>query len=327
MSVRIGLLGLGTVGAQVARILTQDGERLEKAVGEKLELVGIGVRSLDAKRDWQPEASLLTTDSMALAGSCDLVIELIGGINPARELITTALNSGASVVTGNKALLATHGGQLLELAQAKGVDLLFEAAVAGAIPVVRTVKEGLAGDKIISISGILNGTTNYILDEMTTKGLDYDTALAAAQQLGYAEADPTADVEGLDAAAKAAILATLAFGQEVTLADVSVTGISKITKADIDQAAARGGVLRLLGTVQAPDGQAPDGQPSAVVEPVFVANDHPLAAIHGPGNAVVIECENAGRLTLTGPGAGGAPTASAVMGDVVAAARALVARR
>ena len=187
---------------------------------------------------------------------------------------------------------------------------------------MRTVKEGLAGDKIISISGILNGTTNYILDEMTTKGLDYDTALAAAQQLGYAEADPTADVEGLDAAAKAAILATLAFGQEVTLADVSVTGISKITKADIDQAAARGGVLRLLGTVQ-----APAGQPSAVVEPVFVANDHPLAAIHGPGNAVVIECENAGRLTLTGPGAGGAPTASAVMGDVVAAARALVARR
>ena len=322
MSVRIGLLGLGTVGAQVARILTQDGERLEKAVGEKLELVGIGVRSLDAKRDWQPEADLLTTDSMALAGSCDLVIELIGGINPARELITTALNSGASVVTGNKALLATHGGQLLELAQAKGVDLLFEAAVAGAIPVVRTVKEGLAGDKIISISGILNGTTNYILDEMTTKGLDYDTALAAAQQLGYAEADPTADVEGLDAAAKAAILATLAFGQEVTLADVSVTGISKITKADIDQAAARGGVLRLLGTVQ-----APAGEPSAVVEPVFVANDHPLATIHGPGNAVVIECKNAGRLTLTGPGAGGAPTASAVMGDVVAAARALVARR
>lgn len=318
--VRLAMLGCGTVGTQVVRLLLEHREEIEARIGARVELAGIAVRSLEAERDRAVPANLLTTDAARLVGEADIVVELIGGTTVARDLVMAAIESGASVVTANKALLATHGPQLYAAADAAGVDLLFEAAVAGAVPVVRGVRESLAGDRIERILGIVNGTTNYILDEMTTAGLDFDVALAQAQDLGYAEADPTADVEGHDAAAKAAILASLAFHTRVALDDVACEGITRVTAADIAAAAESGGVIKLLAIAERIERES--GESVAVrVHPAVLPLSHPLASVTGAYNAVVVEAEAAGRLMFYGAGAGGAPTASAVLGDLVAAAR------
>ncbi len=313
--VRVALLGCGTVGTQVARLLQEQAADLTARAGAWLNLVGIAVRDASAPRDSSIDRALLTEDASGLIAQADIVIELIGGIEPARTLILEAFDHGASVVTGNKALLAAHGPELYEAAARADVDLYYEAAVAGAVPIVYGLREALAGDRITAVLGIVNGTTNYILDEMTTKGLGFDEVLAEAQRLGYAEADPTADVDGLDAAAKCAILASLAFHSRVALEDVHVHGIRDITAEDIAAATAGGYVVKLIATAKRRD----EGI-EASVAPTLIPHDHPLAAVHGPFNAVVIEAEAADRLMFYGRGAGGAPTASAVLSDVVAAA-------
>ncbi len=313
--VRVALLGCGTVGTQVARLLQEQAADLTARAGAWLNLVGIAVRDASAPRDSSIDRALLTEDASGLIAQADIVIELIGGIEPARTLILEAFDHGASVVTGNKALLAAHGPELYEAAARADVDLYYEAAVAGAVPIVYGLREALAGDRITAVLGIVNGTTNYILDEMTTKGLGFDEVLAEAQCLGYAEADPTADVDGLDAAAKCAILASLAFHSRVALEDVHVHGIRDITADDIAAATAGGYVVKLIATAKRRD----EGI-EASVAPTLIPHDHPLAAVHGPFNAVVIEAEAADRLMFYGRGAGGAPTASAVLSDVVAAA-------
>lgn len=313
--VKIGLLGCGTVGTQVARLLGEQADDLAARAGARLVLAGIAVRDVAAPRDPSIDTSLLTTDARAVIASSDVVIELIGGIEPARTYILDAFRHGASVVTGNKALLATHGPELYEAAAAANVDIYYEAAVAGAVPVVYGLRESLAGDRITAVLGIVNGTTNYILDEMTTKGLGFEEVLAEAQRLGYAEADPTADVDGLDAAAKCAILASLAFHSRVSIDDVHVHGIRDITAKDISSATKHGYVVKLIATAR----RRPRGI-EVSVGPTLVPQNHPLASVHGPFNAVVIEAEAADRLMFYGRGAGGAPTASAVLSDVVAAA-------
>lgn len=314
-TVRVAVLGAGTVGSQVLRLLKERADDFAQRAGAPLEVTGIGVSSLDKERDPWIDTSLLTTDLMGLITSAEIVIELIGGIDPARELVLSALNSGATVVTGNKALLASHGPELFEAAAASGADLYYEAAVAGAVPVVYALRESLAGDTVTRVLGIVNGTTNYILDEMATKGLAFDEALADAQRLGFAEADPTADVDGHDAAAKAALLASLAFHTRVAMDDVSTEGIREITAEDIELAESAGYTLKLLAIAD----RLPGGV-SVRVSPTLVPHAHPLASVHGSFNAVVVEAEAADRLMFYGRGAGGAPTASAVLSDVVAAA-------
>lgn len=319
---RVALLGCGVVGTQVARLLLRDADELEHRIGARLELAGIAVRRADRARDGDLPAELFTTDAHALVSrdDIDIVIEVIGGIEPARELILAALENGASVVTANKALLAEDGARLFEAAAKAQRDLYFEAAVAGAIPIVRPLQDSLAGDSIQRVLGIVNGTTNYILDEMTTKGLSFSDALAAAQRLGYAEADPTADIEGFDAAAKAAIVASLAFHTRVGIADVYREGITEVTANDIAAAAELGCVVKLLAIcdlTETDDGPAV----SARVYPALVPEQHPLASVHGAYNAVFVEAESAGQLMFYGPGAGGGPTASAVLGDLVGVAR------
>ena len=313
--VKVALLGCGTVGTQVARLLGEQAEDFAARSGARLNLIGIAVRDASAPRDPAIDRSLLTEDAETLIDSADIVIELIGGIEPARTYILRAFTAGASVVTGNKALLAAHGPELYEAAAEADVDLYYEAAVAGAIPVVYGLRESLAGDRITQILGIVNGTTNYILDEMTVAGLSFAEALAQAQELGYAEADPTADVDGLDAAAKCAILASLAFHTRVSIDDVHVHGIREITAEDIKAATASGHVIKLLANAR----RRPSGIELSV-GPTLIPVDHPLATVHGSFNAVVIEAEAADRLMFYGRGAGGAPTASAVLSDVVAAA-------
>ena len=313
--IAVAVLGPGTVGSQVVRLLAEHSEDLAARVGAPLELVGVYVRDVSAPRQGI-DSSLLTSDGHGLVARADVVIELMGGISPARELILAALAGGASVVTANKALLAAHGPELFEAADAAGADLYFEAAVAGAIPIVRPVRESLAGDQVERILGIVNGTTNYVLDEMTQRGLDYDVAVKQAQDLGYAEADPTADVEGFDAAAKAAILASLAFHQRVALADVHREGISAITAADVAAARDSGQVIKLLAIAERADGAV-----AVRVHPALVPASHPLAGVHGAYNAIFVEAAAAGQLMFYGQGAGGVPTASAVLGDVVSVAR------
>lgn len=315
MSLKVAVLGCGVVGTEVVRQLTVHAAELQARAGVQLELIGIAVRNLDAVRDAVIDRSLLTTDAHALVEQADLVIELLGGLEPARELILKAFAGGASVVTANKALLADSGPSLYEAAAAAGVDLYFEAAVAGAIPVVRVVREALLGDQVTRVLGIVNGTTNYVLDSMTTTGADLDVAVAQAQKLGYAEADPTADVEGFDAAAKAAILASLAFHSRVSLADVDREGITGLTAQDMAWAERTGHVLKLLAVAERLDGGI-----SVRVHPALVPADHPLAGVRGAFNAVFIETAAAGELMLYGKGAGGRPTASAVLGDVVSVA-------
>lgn len=321
---RVALLGCGTVGSEVARLLTDSADDLHARIGRKLELVGIAVRRLNRTREGIDPA-LFTTDAAALVArsDVDLVIEVIGGIEPARSLILSALQHGASVVTANKALLAEDGGTLFAAAEESGVDLYFEAAVAGAIPIVRPLRESLVGDEITSVIGIVNGTTNYILDKMDTEGAGFSETLADAQTLGYAEADPTADVEGFDAAAKAAILASLAFHSRVTAADVYREGIAEVTTSDIASARAIDSVVKLLAICELSDAEIDNGQRrvSVRVHPAMIPRSHPLASVGGAYNAVFVESRSAGRLMFYGPGAGGSPTASAVLGDLVTVAR------
>jgi homoserine dehydrogenase len=321
---RVAMLGCGVVGSEVARLIIEQAEDLRARVGRPLELVGIAVRGSDRdRRGIDPE--LITTEAEELVGrdDIDLVIEVIGGIEPARSLILAALRHGASVVTANKALLAADGATLFEAAQQAGADLYFEAAVAGAIPIIRPLRESLVGDEITSVIGIVNGTTNYILDRMDTAGIGFAEALAEAQALGYAEADPTADVEGFDAAAKAAILASLAFHTRVTGADVYREGITGITPADIASAHDIGCVVKLLAICQLspPVLGAADRRVSVRVHPAMIPRSHPLAGVGDAYNAVFVESMSAGRLMFYGPGAGGSPTASAVLGDLVTVAR------
>lgn len=314
--VSIAILGPGTVGSEVVRLLTAQADDLAARVGAPLEIAGVYVRDTSKDRGPYLPPALLTDDASALVARADVVVELMGGIEPARSLILEAIAGGASVVTANKALLAQHGPELYEAADAANVDLYFEAAVAGAIPLVRPVRESLAGDHITRILGIVNGTTNYILDEMTMRGLDYDVALRQAQELGYAEADPTADVEGHDAAAKAAILASLAFHQRVGLDEVYCEGISAVTSEDVIAARETGQVIKLLAIAE----RTAEGV-AVRVHPALVPVEHPLAGVHGAFNAVFIEAESAGGLMFYGQGAGGTPTASAVLGDLVSVAR------
>jgi homoserine dehydrogenase len=321
---RVALLGCGTVGTEVARLITEQASDLRARVGRPLELVGIAVRRLNRHRPGI-DRDLLTTDAQSLVSrdDVDLVIEVIGGIEPARSLILTALEHGASVVTANKVLLAEDGAALFAAAEQAHADLYFEAAVAGAIPIIRPLRESLVGDEITSVIGIVNGTTNFILDRMDSEGAGFDEALAEAQELGYAEADPTADVEGFDAAAKAAILASLAFHSRVRAADVYREGITEVTTADVASAREIGCVVKLLAICQlSPLG--PGGEERTVsvrVHPAMIPRSHPLAGVGGAYNAIFVESQSAGRLMFYGPGAGGSPTASAVLGDLVTVAR------
>jgi len=318
----VAVLGCGVVGSHVVRLLTEQSGDLAARVGAPVRLVGVGVRRIDAPRDVDVPEGLLTTDSAGLAArdDVDLVVEVIGGIEPARSLILAALENGASVVTANKALLAEDGPTLFEAAEKAGRDLYYEAAVAGAIPILRPLRESLAGDRVTRVLGIVNGTTNYILDKMDSTGAGFEEALEEAQELGYAEADPTADVEGFDAAAKAAILASLAFHSRVTAADVHREGITDVTAADIASAAQLGGVVKLLAIAELVDSEGTEGV-SVRVHPAIIPRSHPLASVREAFNAVFVESDAAGQLMFYGPGAGGAPTASAVLGDLVTVAR------
>jgi homoserine dehydrogenase len=317
-SLKVAVLGCGAVGSQVVRLLAEQHDDLAARVGVPVELVGVAVRRLDAPRDVEIPAGLLTTDAHGLVArdDVDLVVEVIGGIEPARSLILAALDNGASVVTANKALLAEDGPTLFEAAAKAERDLYYEAAVAGAIPILRPLRESLAGDKVTRVLGIVNGTTNFILDRMDTSGAGFSEALEEAQELGYAEADPTADVEGFDAAAKAAILASLAFHSRVTAFDVYREGIADVTAADVASARDMGSVVKLLAICELRGDQV-----AARVHPAMIPRSHPLASVHGAYNAVFVESEAAGQLMFYGPGAGGAPTASAVLGDLVTVAR------
>lgn len=314
----VALLGGGTVGSQVARLLRESADDLAARAGGRLRLVGVGVRDASKPREGiEPE--LLTDDLAALASSgADVVVEVMGGIEPARTLILAAMEAGSSVVTANKALLAEDGGTLHAAAEKHGVDLYYEASVAGAIPLLRPLRESLAGDKVRRILGIVNGTTNFILSKMDEDGADYADVLAEAQALGYAEADPTADVEGYDAAAKAAILAGLAFHTRVRGEDVHREGITSVSAQDVAAAREMGFVIKLLAIAELAD----DEKGVVVrVHPSMVPLTHPLAGVRGAFNAVFVEAESAGDVMFYGRGAGGAPTASAVLGDIVAVAR------
>jgi homoserine dehydrogenase len=291
---------------------------LRSRVGAPLELIGVAVKDpADPLPLEHLDRSLLTGDAIALARQADVVVELMGGIEPARSAILAALESGASVVTANKALLASHGPELYDAAAQAGTDLYFEAAVGGAIPILRPIRESLAGDTVTRILGIVNGTTNYVLDRMTTEGLDLDEVVSQAQALGYAEADPTADVEGYDAASKAAILASLAFHTRISANDVYREGITGVTAADVASAASTGHVIKLLAIVER---RGSEGV-IARVHPALVPVTHPLASVRGAFNAIYVEAEAAGELMFYGRGAGGRPTASAVVGDLVTVAR------
>ncbi|MFF8378888.1 homoserine dehydrogenase [Streptomyces sp. NPDC055815] len=316
---KVALLGCGVVGSEVARIMTTHADDLAARIGAPVELAGVAVRRPDKVRGGVP-AELITTDATALVkrGDIDVVVEVIGGIEPARTLITTAFEHGASVVSANKALLAQDGASLYAAAEQHGQDLYYEAAVAGAIPLIRPLRESLAGDKINRVMGIVNGTTNFILDKMDSTGAGYQEALDEATALGYAEADPTADVEAFDAAAKAAILAGIAFHTRVRLDDVYREGMTEVTAADFASAKEMGCTIKLLAICE----RAADGESvTARVHPAMIPLSHPLASVREAYNAVFVEAEAAGQLMFYGPGAGGSPTASAVLGDVVAVCR------
>lgn len=321
--VRIGVLGCGNVGAAFVRLVEQQSSTIEQRTGIRLEVVSVAVRNLSRDRDVQLPEGLLTRDAHAVVAdpNVDLVVEVIGGIEPARELITTALAAGKPVVTANKELLANVGGELYAAADAAGVDLLFEAAVAGGVPVIRALRESLRGEPVSRVMGIINGTTNFILTKMTEEGADYSVALSEAQRLGFAERDPTADVEGFDAGAKAAILASIAFGAKVVAGDVYHEGISRVTAADIAVAKRLGYVIKLLGIAER---DRETGEIAVRVHPAMVPNTHPLASVRESYNAVFIEGDAVGSLMFYGRGAGGNPTASAVLGDVIDAAVNLV---
>jgi homoserine dehydrogenase len=319
--VRVAMLGCGTVGREVVRLLREQAAELAARAGARVELVGVAVRRPQRHADL---GDLVTADASGLVtrDDVDVVVEVIGGIEPARTLLLEALKAGKSVVTANKALLAEDGAALAEAADGSGADLYYEASVAGAIPLLRPLRESLAGDRITRVAGIVNGTTNYILSAMTESGASYGEALEEATRLGYAEADPSADVDGYDAASKAAILASLAFHTRVTSADVHCEGIREVTAADIAAATGMDCVIKLLAICERTpaDGDVPESV-SARVHPAMIPASHPLASVDGAFNAVFVEAEAAGQLMFYGQGAGGAPTASAVLGDLVAVVR------
>ena len=308
----------------MARSLLTDAKRIAERTGVQLELAKVAVRSATKERDVAGVEGLLTTDAISIVTdpSIDVIVEVMGGISPTRDLVLQALRGGKAVVTANKELLANHGAELWDAASAAGVDLLFEASVAGGIPLIRALRESLAGERIQRVMGIVNGTTNYILTRMAASGASYQEALSEAQSLGYAERDPTADVEGFDAAAKAAILANVAFGAKVVAGDVYREGISALNLQDFEAARRLGFAIRLLAVVEA----GPDGTLGVRVHPAMVPQDHPLAAVRDSFNAVFIEGEAVGQLMLFGRGAGGSPTASAVIGDLVDAAHNLTVK-
>ncbi len=313
----IGLLGCGTVGGALVDLLDARRATITARTGVELRIGAIAVRDTAKHQDRLADPSLLTTDSAAVVADpeVDIVIELIGGTDPALTLVRTALENGKPVITGNKELLAAHGPELYAVAAEHGVDLLFEAAVAGGIPLIRPLRESLVGEDISRVMGIINGTTNYILTKMSQEGADYADALADAQALGYAEADPTADVEGYDAGAKAAIIASIVFGVDVRSSDVQHEGISSITAADIDTAKRLGYVIKALAVIERADGEV-----AVRVHPAMVPTGHPLANVNDSFNAVFVEGATVGDLMFYGRGAGGGPTASAVLGDLVDAA-------
>ncbi|MEO6570736.1 MAG: homoserine dehydrogenase [Ilumatobacteraceae bacterium] len=318
-TIRVGLLGCGNVGGALVPLVEQQADMIEARTGLRLEITRVAVRNVSRDRGLTLADGVLTRDALAVVNDpdIDVVVEVIGGIEPARELITAALTAGKPVVTGNKELLANVGTELFAVADANGVDLLFEAAVAGGIPLIRPLRESLRGEPITRVMGILNGTTNFILTKMTEEGAEYGEALREAQALGYAERDPTADVEGFDAGAKAAIIATIAFGARVVAGDVYHEGISGITAGDISVAKRLGYVVKLLGIAERDPGT---GDIAVRVHPAMVPLTHPLASVRESFNAVFVEGDAVGQLMFYGRGAGGAPTASAVLGDVIDAA-------
>ena len=320
----VALLGAGVVGSEVVRLLTSEGDELAQRIGAPLVIRGIAVRRPDRVRDLPVDPALFTKDADALVtrADVDVVVELVGGVDLARGWLLAALGAGKSVVTANKALLAADGKALHEAAVASGVDLYYEASVAGAIPLLRPLRESLAGDHVRTVLGIVNGTTNFILSRMDETGSGFGEALDEATALGYAEADPTADVEGYDAAAKAAILAGLAFHTTVTGDQVHREGITDVTAADIASARAMGATIKLLAVCE----KGPDGI-GVRVHPAMLPRSHPLASVGDVYNAVFVEAESAGSLMFYGRGAGGPPTASAVLGDLVAVARSIVLER
>ncbi|MEO6317932.1 MAG: homoserine dehydrogenase [Acidimicrobiales bacterium] len=316
--VRVGVLGCGNVGAPLVELIGARGATVEARTGLRLEVTRVAVRDLAKPRPASISPDLLTDDAGSIVDdpAIDLVVELIGGVEPARTLILSALKAGKPVITGNKELLARHGAELFQAAESVGVDLLFEAAVAGGIPIIRPLRESLVGERITRVMGIVNGTTNYVLTCMTEAGASYADALAEAQALGFAEADPTADVEGYDAGAKAAIIASIAFGAAVTADDVHHEGISSIAEVDIAFARKMGYVIKLLAVAEQDD----DGAIGVRVHPSMVPMEHPLAAVRESFNAIFIEGAAVGDLMFYGRGAGGSPTASAILGDLVDAA-------
>ncbi len=317
-TLNVGMLGCGVVGSNVARLLQEDSGDFAARSGATLKLAKVAVKNLNAKRENIP-AEILTGDanSVVTDPNIDIVIEVMGGIEPARELLLTAIKNGKSIITANKALLALHGAELFEAADKNGVDLYYEAAVGGAIPILRPMRESIVGDHVHRVMGIVNGTTNYILTKMDEEGSAFADVLKEAQALGFAETDPTADIEGHDAAAKAAILAGLAFHTRVTSKDVYCEGISKLTARDVAVAKDMDHVIKLLAIAEL----TKDNRVSVRVHPTLVPKHHPLAAVRNAFNAVFVEAESAGELMFYGRGAGGAPTASAVLGDLIAVAR------
>ncbi len=315
--VRIGMLGCGVVGSEVARLLLADTEELSTRAGVKIELARIAVRTIKDYPGINP--ALFTTDPFSIVNDpeIDLIVEVMGGIEPAYELALLAIKNRKSIVTANKALLASHGAELFTAAYAQGEDIYYEASVAGAIPIIRPLRDSLVGDFVIRVMGIVNGTTNYILTKMHEEDKEFAIALKEAQDLGYAEADPTADIEGFDAAAKAAILSGLAFHTRVTVSDVYREGISQITLEDVKLAKDLGYVIKLLAIAEL----TPADEISVRVHPVMIEKSHPLASVRDAFNAVFVEAESAGPLMFYGRGAGGAPTASAILGDVLAVSR------
>jgi len=319
--VRVGLLGCGNVGAALVRLVDEHADVISARAGVGIEITKVVVRDLGRDRDVKLPADRFTSDADAVARDpdIDVVVEVMGGVEPARTLITAALRAAKPVVTANKELIARHGPELFAVAAESGVDLLFEASVAGGIPLMRPLRESLAGDRIRRVMGIVNGTTNYILTRMAEAGSTFADALAEAQDLGYAEADPTADVEGHDAAAKAAIIATIAFGARVSPDDVYTEGITAVTADDIASAETLGYVVKLLAVAEEREGAI-----AVRVHPAMVPKRHPLASVRESFNAVFIEGDAVGELMLYGRGAGGGPTASAVLGDLVDAVKNLV---
>ncbi len=320
--IRVGILGCGNVGSALVGLINSNRDIIDGRSGVKLEIVRVAVRETTKDRGNEILPNVLTTDTVGLVNdpNVDVVVELIGGIEPARTLILSALKLGKPVITGNKELLASAGAELFEAAEAAGVDLLFEASVAGGIPLIRPLRESLAGERIKRVIGIVNGTTNFILTSMTEDATSFADALAEAQRLGFAEADPTADVEGFDAAAKAAIIASIAFGAKVVASDVYREGITQVTASDISAARDLGYVIKLLAVAEAV-GEGENSSLAARVHPVMVPANHPLASVRGSFNAVFVQGDAIGDLMLYGRGAGGNPTAVAVLGDLIDAAK------